>query len=102
MAVQIGWRWSESMLMGGFHSIVAVHGLNGHPFKTWTSNLVDPPFNWLDQLAKDIPQFRVFTFSYNASTHASISLDDIAKDLLSDLQLVRIESCRGFAKAHGS
>ena len=75
-------------------SVIAVHGLGGHPFKTWTNTVVEPPFNWLYQLAKDIPQFRILTFSYNASsrfgsTNAS-NLDDIARDLLSNLQLVSI------------
>ncbi len=43
--------------------IVAVHGLGGHPYKTWTEG----QSLWLrDFLPKVVPDARVFTFGYNS------------------------------------
>ncbi|KAF2186510.1 ribonuclease-like protein p/mrp subunit [Zopfia rhizophila CBS 207.26] len=52
-------------------SIVAVHGLNGHPSKTWTT----PKTNkfWLsdaDLLPSSLKRARILTFGYNASVTA--------------------------------
>ena len=52
-------------------SIVAVHGLNGHPFKTWTTHetnrfwLGDP-----DLLPSNLKRARILTYGYNASVAA--------------------------------
>ena len=52
-------------------SIVAVHGLNGDPFKTWTTNKTDR--FWLgdaDLLPTHIKRARILTFGYNAAVTA--------------------------------
>ena len=68
--------------------VVAVHGLNGHHEKSWTaSNGV----NWLvDQLPTDLPNMRVYTWGYNASTEGNDpdgapSLQRISEELVSKL-----------------
>lgn len=68
--------------------IVAVHGLNGHREKSWTaSNGV----NWLvDLLPADLPNMRVYTLGYDASTRgndldATPSLQSISEELVSEL-----------------
>ena len=49
------------------HSIVAVHGLNGDPFRTWTTEgsgkiwLADP-----DLLPSNLKNSRILTYGYNA------------------------------------
>jgi len=64
-------------------SIVAVHGLNGHPKKTWTANNV----NWLrDFLPPDIPNARILSWGYDANTHSTSTISaqylfDACKDL---------------------
>ncbi|KAF2647563.1 ribonuclease-like protein p/mrp subunit [Lophiostoma macrostomum CBS 122681] len=48
--------------------IVAVHGLNGHPFKTWTTN--ESNKFWLgdaDLLPFNLKESRILTFGYNAA-----------------------------------
>ena len=53
------------------HSVVAVHGLNGHPFTTWTTKgsekmwLKDP-----DLLPSHLQNSRVLTYGYNAMVTA--------------------------------
>ena len=45
------------------NSIVALHGLNGNPYKTWT----DGERFWLqDFLPASIPEARIFTYGYNS------------------------------------
>ena len=70
--------------------IVAVHGLNGHPFKTWTFNEKGKECFWLqDYLLKDLPGARLFTFGYNSHTFFSRSVEtiaDYAKELIDDLE----------------
>ncbi|KAL2832430.1 hypothetical protein BDW59DRAFT_139230 [Aspergillus cavernicola] len=46
--------------------IVAIHGLNGDPFKSFTTE-VSQNFWLKDLLPNDIPNCRVLTFSYPAS-----------------------------------
>ncbi|KAJ4365588.1 hypothetical protein N0V83_008208 [Neocucurbitaria cava] len=51
--------------------IVAVHGLNGHPFNTWTTRKTKK--FWLqdsDLLPKSLSRARVLTFGYNATVAA--------------------------------
>ena len=52
-------------------SIIAVHGLNGDAFETWTTK--NTGRFWLrdtDILPADLKRARILTFSYNASTSA--------------------------------
>lgn len=65
-----------------------MHGLNGHREKTWTaSNGV----HWLrDLLPHDVPQARIFSWGYDANTHAGSRVSckylyDYALALVSDL-----------------
>jgi len=54
-----------------FQSIVAVHGLNGHPVKTWTTEK-SKKF-WLkdaDLLPSNLKSARILTFGYNAAVAA--------------------------------
>ena len=49
------------------HSIVAVHGLNGDPFKTWTAEGSDKM--WLKDpslLPSNLKDSRILTYGYNA------------------------------------
>ena len=66
-------------------SIVAVHGLGGHPYKTWTEGQK----LWLrDFLPKTVPEARVFTFGYNSSIAfggTASRIDDFARTLLERL-----------------
>jgi len=67
--------------------IVAVHGLDGEPTKTWT----DPKTKafWIkDYLPQDIPDARILNFGYNARAafgNTTAQVIDHAKDLLSSL-----------------
>ncbi|CCA68484.1 related to tetratricopeptide repeat domain protein-Neosartorya fischeri [Serendipita indica DSM 11827] len=48
--------------------IVAIHGLQGHREKTWTS---DDAISWLrDLLPTDIPNARILTYGYDADTRS--------------------------------
>ena len=66
-------------------SIVAVHGLGGHPYKSWTEGQK----LWLrDFLPKAVPEARVFTFGYNSSIAfggTASRIDDFARTLLERL-----------------
>ena len=65
-------------------SIVAIHGLNGDPIKTWT----EPKTKafWLqDFLPQDVAGARVLSFGYNADVafgNTTADVVDHAKDLL--------------------
>ena len=69
--------------------IVAVHGLDGHPFKTWTHA---NGHLWLrDSLPHRLPNTRIMTFGYDAAVFAK-SFADVrltAKALLSELNTWR-------------
>lgn len=69
------------------YSLVAVHGLNGDPIKTWTHPKTGAC--WLkDFFPQDVPGARIFTFGYNADACFGNTTADIlvyAKDLLSSL-----------------
>ena len=70
-------------------SLVAVHGLNGDPIKTWTHPKTKS--FWLGNvefLPRDVPGARIFTFGYNADVffgNSTAGIIDHAKDLLSSL-----------------
>ena len=74
------------------HSIVAIHGLNGHREETWTKDNV----NWLRHLLPtDIPNARILSWGYDANIHSTSSqksrqfLNNHTLGLLSDLCLKR-------------
>lgn len=70
------------------HSIVVIHGLDGHREKTWTAK---NGVHWLrDLLRVDIPEARILAWGYDANTHAISGtccsfLYDHARTLVSDL-----------------
>ncbi|KAF4343770.1 ankyrin repeat [Fusarium beomiforme] len=69
--------------------IVAVHGLNGKAFKTWTQ---DGKLWLADFLPQDIPYARIFTFGYDsriAFTGSASRVDDHARNLLERLMAKR-------------
>ncbi|MCJ1270553.1 hypothetical protein MMC22_010450 [Lobaria immixta] len=65
--------------------IVAIHGLGGHPYQTWTEG----QRLWLrDFVPKAVPEARIFTFGYNSAVAFSGSasrIDDFAQHLLERL-----------------
>ncbi|CEI63236.1 unnamed protein product [Fusarium venenatum] len=78
----------------GIVDIVAIHGLNGHYYKTWsTSSTKGSRINWLkDMLPERIPNARIMSFGYNTNVQFSKStagISDFVEGLLSDLM-----SCR--------
>ncbi|KAH0559359.1 hypothetical protein GP486_004127 [Trichoglossum hirsutum] len=83
-------------LDSGLPDIIAVHGINGDAFNTWTHG--DRGALWLrDFLPSQIPGARVFTFGYNSNvafTRAKGSLDSHARELLEQLNAVRFGEVR--------
>jgi len=70
-------------------SLVAIHGIKGHPHKTWTHPNGE---KWLeDYLPKDFPNARIMTFGYNAQVFTSSKggMTDFAEQLLQYLASVR-------------
>ncbi|KAI9714206.1 MAG: hypothetical protein M1812_006427 [Candelaria pacifica] len=69
--------------------IVAVHGFDGHPYKTWTAD----SSLWLrDFLPIDIPDSRVLTYGYSLSSGGTISKGNLlhaAQGLLDRLSRLR-------------
>jgi hypothetical protein len=70
--------------------IVAIHGLNGDPYETWTH---ENGRLWLrDFLPSSLPTSRVYTFGYSsevAFTKSRGSVDQYARILLNELNLAR-------------
>lgn len=72
-------------------SVVAVHGLNGHAFDTWTHKRTG--VMWLkDLLPKELPNARIMTYGYRArfgdfTAHQDIRT--IAENLLQQLSGLR-------------
>ncbi|KAK9774282.1 putative Ankyrin repeat protein [Seiridium cardinale] len=76
----------------GVVDIVAVHGLNGHYERTWTTCLQDEnktPVNWLkDLLPLRVRNARIMSFAYNSTVQFSKSTADVyifAEQLLEEL-----------------
>ena len=80
----IHYRWCDT---DECESIIAIHGLNGDRFRTWT----EPKSKklWLrDFLPKDLPRGRILTFGYNATAAFENSVADIVdhgRELLGSL-----------------
>ncbi|KAM0255136.1 hypothetical protein ACHAQJ_006059 [Trichoderma viride] len=73
--------------------IIAIHGLNGHPEKTWTD--MTTKANWLcdiDCLPKDVPNARILSFGYNSASYfsrADADVQDFASELLAAIKARR-------------
>jgi hypothetical protein len=72
-------------------SLVAVHGLNGHAFDTWTHK--QSQVMWLrDLLPQSLPNVRIMTYGYNAKFKnftAHQDLSEISAKLLTELSDLR-------------
>jgi hypothetical protein len=72
-----------------FTSLVAVHGIKGHPYYTWTHPNGE---KWLESyLPKDFPNTRILTFGYNDQVFTSSKgyVTDVAEQLLQHLTSLR-------------
>jgi hypothetical protein len=73
-------------------SIVAIHGLGGHAFQTWTDT---DGHLWLrDSLPRHIPQARIMTYGYDSAVvfaRSRMGVGDFALDLLTRLRLARMQ-----------
>jgi hypothetical protein len=71
--------------------IVAIHGINGDAYDTWTDEKTK--YFWLrDSLPKEFPGARVFTYGYPADVLFSLEQGDFdswARGLLVDLKIER-------------
>ncbi|THV51253.1 hypothetical protein BGAL_0117g00080 [Botrytis galanthina] len=70
--------------------IVALHGIKGDAFRTWTEKNEDGVKNmWLrDQLPNELPGARIFSFGYDANvlfSRGTGTIEDFATNLLEDL-----------------
>ena len=97
---------SESATNDLGDSLVAIHGLNGHPLETWTH---EPSRKlWLrDLLPQVIPNIRIMTYGYNAkfwNFTAHQDLRHISQKLLADLVDFRTttEVCKDFTRVSPS
>jgi hypothetical protein len=76
-----------NLLTSSIYSLVAVHGLNGDPTRTWTHRKTNA--FWLkDFLPQDVKNIRVMSFGYNASAafgNTTATITDHAKGLLACL-----------------
>ncbi|KAJ7353680.1 hypothetical protein DFH08DRAFT_692107 [Mycena albidolilacea] len=77
------------------YSIVALHGLNGHAFRSWEYRNPSgkESFMWLrDYLPEQVPEARVMTYGYNANMYSDIStgrLRMFTKTFLQELRYMR-------------
>jgi len=77
------------MIKVNHFSLVAVHGIKGHPYNTWTHPNGE---KWLeDYLPKDLPNTRIMTFGYNSQIFTSSKghVNDFAEQLLQHLTSIR-------------
>lgn len=71
--------------------LIAIHGLGGHPSKTWTSGQK----NWLrDFIPVDLSVLRVLTFGYNSTmafngSRPGSSVTEVAQDLVDSIARLR-------------
>jgi hypothetical protein len=80
--------------------VVAVHGLGGDFYNTWTfeqgGNQKQKPFWLSDFLPTDLPGARVFTFGYPSKFGSSKSVAEVrdyARMLLQSLQRIAVSVC---------
>jgi hypothetical protein len=77
----------------GIVDVVAIHGLNGHYSRTWTSKHGSKSGNWLrDFLPTQVLDTRIMSFGYNSAVQFSKSDADIntfAEQLLEELLALR-------------
>lgn len=77
----------------GIVDVVAIHGLNGHYSRTWTSKNGSESRNWLKEfLPEQILNTRIMSFGYNSAIQFSKSEADIstfAEQLLEELLALR-------------
>ncbi|PMD13242.1 hypothetical protein NA56DRAFT_694968 [Hyaloscypha hepaticicola] len=69
--------------------LLAVHGIKGHPYDTWTHPNGE---KWLENyLPKDLPNTRIMTFGYNAQVFTSSKghITDFAEQLLQHFTSIR-------------
>ncbi|KAL6715939.1 hypothetical protein ACLMJK_006901 [Lecanora helva] len=82
----------QSDVQGYEVDIIAIHGLNGTAYGTWTH---EDGTLWLrDLLPEDIPKARIFTYSYPAElfwSRSEATITDYAQNLLALLQIQRRE-----------
>ncbi|KAJ3876592.1 Alpha/Beta hydrolase protein [Lentinula edodes] len=75
--------------------IVALHGLNGHAFRSWEyyDSKTRERFMWLrDCLPEQIPAARVITYGYNANVYSDVSMGRMrtfAETFLERLRYIR-------------
>ena len=73
-------------------SIIAIHGLDGHPKWSWTAE--NGTFWLCDLLPNKIPHARILTYGYDANTRgqqqlARMSINNLAEDMVSSLAIFR-------------
>ncbi|CRJ97941.1 hypothetical protein BN1723_017088, partial [Verticillium longisporum] len=77
--------------------IIFIHGITGHPYKTFATNGASPIYWPTQLLARDVPEARILSFGYDADVAkflGPVGQNDIrehAATLISDIATVRIE-----------
>ncbi|KAM0335078.1 hypothetical protein ACHAQA_000112 [Verticillium albo-atrum] len=77
--------------------IIFVHGITGHPYKTFATHGSDPIYWPTQLLARDLPNARILSFGYDADVAkflGPVGQNDIrehAATLISDIAAVRVE-----------
>lgn len=76
-----------------YHSIIALHGINGHAFTTFEYREEDYSFMWLrDALPKRMPKARIMVYGYDANVVSDASVGRIrtyAETFMQKLRLIR-------------